>query len=189
MPVTGSFRHNRHLWSRHPWNLCPVPHRENPEIFIPVNNHIRTTVRKKISFQILTITILTSGRTGRNHTDIKRITRAYMQSIISPEVMCMQRSYPIIGRSLSLQTFHNSPIFIGMLRSQYNHSFGKQRHSAFIGNTGTAHSTSQYIKQHILTTNGLIISLPHELIQNSHFLRRQSVLSTLCIHCHLRHSF
>ena len=77
----------------------------------------------------------------------------------------MQRFQRIIRRFTTTETFDYGSVLFGMFRIEHHHSFGIKRSASFACTAGTAHPSPQYIKQHINSTDRLIIRLAHKFAQ------------------------
>ena len=77
--------------SRCSGDSAPVPCREDIGIFISLSYDIGTSVRHEISFEVFSVAVFTTHGAGGYSTDVERIAGAYVQGIVSSEIMCMQR--------------------------------------------------------------------------------------------------
>ena len=57
----------------------------------PLSYDIGTSVRHEISFEVFSVAVFTTHGAGGYSTDVERIAGAYVQGIVSSEIMCMQR--------------------------------------------------------------------------------------------------
>ena len=68
-----------------------------------------------------------------------------------------------------------------MCRGELQHSFGKQGGMTLLGSIITAHSSSQYIEKHVLSTYNLIISAAHKMPQKLYSLIIQCIFRSFSI--------
>ena len=76
-----------------------------------------------------------------------------------------------------------------MFRIENNHPFGKQRGGAFVGYIFPAYTSAEYVEEHMLATNGLVISPAHEFAQKLCLFCTQRILGSLSVHGYLGGSF